>query len=60
MKNQTPSTILIQTWIEFAQNNKFPEAQQIVIDKINAIFGSVYEAELYVEKERLNGLRKAS
>jgi len=50
MTNQYAPILLIETWLELAKNNQFPEAQQAIIDKIKFAFGSVYEAELYLEK----------
>ena len=59
MKKQYPPVLLIETWLELAQNNKFPEANQSIIDKINITLGSVYEAELYLEKQKIKCFRNA-
>lgn len=58
MKNQPPTILLIETWVALAHNNKFPDAQKSIIEKINTIFDSIYEAELYLEMEKLKCLRK--
>jgi len=60
MNKQYPPTLLIETWLELAKNKKFPEAQQSVIEKINLTFGSISEAELYLEKEKMKGLIQTS
>lgn len=58
MKNQYPSILLLETWIQLAQTKRFPDAQCSVADKINTIFGSISEAELYLEKEKLKRVNK--
>jgi hypothetical protein len=53
MENRFPSTLLIEAWIQLAHQKRSPDTQCSVIGKINATFGSVSEAELYLELEKL-------
>ncbi len=57
MENQNPPMLLLEIWIQLAQNDRFPEAQHFAIGRINTIFGSISEAELYLEKEKLKCLK---
>ncbi|NRA56159.1 MAG: hypothetical protein HRU23_18620 [Gammaproteobacteria bacterium] len=55
MENRFPSRLLVEAWIELAHLNRSPDTQCSVIDKINATFGSILAAELYIEMEKLKG-----
>jgi hypothetical protein len=58
MKNEHPSLFLLETWIQLARNDSFPDAQQFSIGRIKAIFGSISEAEQYVETEKTKRLNQ--
>ena len=53
MENRFPSTLLVEAWIQLAHQIRSPDAQCSVIDKINATFGSISAAELYLEMKKL-------
>ena len=60
MDKSLPPTLLVETWIQLARNNQSPDYPCSVIDKINTIFGSISEAELYLEMEKLDFHRELS
>jgi hypothetical protein len=51
MKMHHPSILLVETWIQLARNDSFPEAQHFSIRRLETLFGSISEAELYLETE---------
>lgn len=44
--------LLLETWMELANNTRFPEVQQTVLHNITSVFGSVNAAELYLEQQK--------
>ena len=52
MKIHHPSILLVETWIQLAKNDSFPEAQHFSIRRLETLFGSISEAELYLETEK--------
>ena len=58
MNEQHPPLQLLETWIQLARNQRYPKTRHTALEKINNSFGSIYEAELYLEKEKLKGPNK--
>jgi hypothetical protein len=58
MNDEHHSLFLLETWIQLARNDSFPDAQHFSLGRIKAIFGSIAEAEQYVKKEKKKSLNK--
>lgn len=53
MKLIFPSNLIIQTWLDIASYNKYPEAQDIAYQKLHQYFDDILQAELYIEMSKI-------
>jgi hypothetical protein len=45
--------VIIQTWLDIYNCEKYPEAQEIADRKIHLYFDDVLQAELYLEMKKI-------
>ena len=53
MERKFPPTLLIETWLDIANNHCYPEAQEVAFRNLSLSFDDISQAELYVEKQKL-------
>ncbi len=59
MERKFPPRLLVETWLEIADNHHFPEAQDIASRNLCLSFDDVNHARIYVEKEKLKTINNS-
>jgi|GEM_PF-1347136 len=43
--------LLVETWLELAENNRYPDAQEAANRNLNFSFDDINQAKTYIEKK---------